>query len=121
VFEVPPGQAAYPLHYHLTEEELVIVLSGRPSLRTAEGWRDLEEGEVVAFKRGEAGAHQIANRSKEAIRFLALSTSGEPDVVVRPDSGTVGVYERTPEGGGLRKIYRLEDDIDYYEGEEPPG
>lgn len=32
LWEVPPGQAAYPYHAHLTEEELVIVLHGRPSL-----------------------------------------------------------------------------------------
>src|SRR5215218_5985951 len=62
LFEVPPGEAAYPYHFHLTEEELVIVLSGRPSLRTADGWRELAEGEVIAFPRGEEGAHQIANR-----------------------------------------------------------
>src|SRR5919197_4520811 len=78
LFEVPPGEAAYPFHYHLTEEELVIVLTGRPSLRTANGWRDLEEGELVRFPRGERGAHQIVNRSGETVRFLAFSTSGEP-------------------------------------------
>ena len=60
LWEVPPGQAAYPYHAHLTEEELVIVLAGRPSLRTAEGWRELEEGEAVSFKTGEQGAHRDA-------------------------------------------------------------
>src|SRR3954468_21899373 len=59
LFEVPAGEAAYPFHYHLTEEELVVVLSGRPSLREATGWRELEEGEVIAFPRGDSGAHQI--------------------------------------------------------------
>ena len=40
LWEIPPGQAAYPYHYHLGEEELVVVLSGQPSLRTADGWRE---------------------------------------------------------------------------------
>jgi uncharacterized cupin superfamily protein len=51
LWELPPGQAAYPYHYHLAEEELVVVLDGAPSLRTPDGWRELEEGEVVPFLR----------------------------------------------------------------------
>src|SRR5262249_38127384 len=40
LWEVPPGEAAYPYHFHLTEEELVIVVDGEPSLRTPDGWRE---------------------------------------------------------------------------------
>jgi uncharacterized cupin superfamily protein len=121
LWEVPPGQAAYPYHAHLSEEELVIVLAGRPSLRTAEGWRELEQGEVVSFPRGEQGVHQIVNRSDETVRFLAFSPSGEPDVVLQPDSGKIGAFERRPDGSGLRVWFRSEDEVDYYEGESPPG
>jgi uncharacterized cupin superfamily protein len=121
LWEVPPGQAAYPYHSHLTEEELVIVLAGTPSLRTLEGWRELEQGEVVSFPRGEQGAHQIVNRTGETIRFLAFSPSGEPDVVLQPDSGKIGAFERRPDGGGLRIWFRREDEVEYYEGESPPG
>ncbi len=53
LWELPAGEAAYPYHHHLTEEELVVVLEGRPSLRTPEGWRELAEGEVV----GRGGLH----------------------------------------------------------------
>jgi len=120
LWEVPPGEAAYPYHYHLTEEELVVVLSGRPSLRTASGWRDLEEGEVVAFPRGEASVHQIVNRGDGTVRFLAFSTSGEPDVVVQPDSGKVGAFERRPEGGGMRIWFKGDDAVGYWEGEQAP-
>jgi uncharacterized cupin superfamily protein len=120
LWEVPPGEAAYPFHYHLTEEELVVVLDGRPSLRTADGWRELEPGEVISFPRGEAGAHQIANRTEEDVRFLAFSTSGEPDVVVQPDSGKIGAFERRPEGGGMRIWFRDDDAVGYWEGEQPP-
>jgi uncharacterized cupin superfamily protein len=98
----------------------VLVLSGRPSLRTPDGWRELEQGEVVAFLRGEAGGHQLVNRTEQTVRFLAFSTSGEPDVVMYPDSGKVGAFERLPEGGGLRTMFRLGDVVDYYDGERPP-
>jgi uncharacterized cupin superfamily protein len=120
LWEIPPGEAAYPYHLHYSEEELVIVLEGTASLRTPAGWRELAEGEVIAFLRGEAGGHQLVNRSAARVRFLALSTSGEPDVVSYPDSGKLGAFERLPEGGGLRAMFRIDDAVDYYDGERPP-
>ena len=120
LWERPPGEAAYPYHYHLAEEELLLVLGGRPSVRTPAGWRDLEQGEVVAFPRGERGAHQLVNHTENTVRFLAFNTSGEPDIVIRPDSGMLGAYERLPRGGGLRAVFRMGDAADYYDGEQPP-
>jgi uncharacterized cupin superfamily protein len=120
LWELPPGESAYPYHHHLAEEELVVVLQGRPRLRTPEEWRELQEGEVVAFPRGETGAHQLVNHTTDSVRFLAFSTSGEPDIVIRPDSATVGVYERLADGDGLRAVFRMADAVDYFEGETPP-
>jgi uncharacterized cupin superfamily protein len=120
LWELPPGESAYPYHLHLGEEELVVILQGRPRLRTPGGWRELNEGEVVAFLRGEEGAHQLINRTNDTVRFLAFSTNGEPDIVIRPDSGTVGVNERLPHGDGLRAVFRMADTVDYYAGETPP-
>ena len=125
LWELPPGQAAYPYHHHLGEEELVVVLEGHPHLRTPAGWRKLPPGDVVAFLRGEEGGHQLVNRTDETVRFLALSTSGDPDLVVYPDSEKIGASERLPDGGGLRAMFRAADTVDYHEGEsytgeEPP-
>ena len=88
--------------------------------RTPNGWRALDEGEVVSFLRGEQGSHQLVNRSEETVRFVAISTHGDPDIVLYPDSGKLGASERLPEGGGLRTIFRLVDQVDYWEGEAPP-
>jgi uncharacterized cupin superfamily protein len=120
MWQLPPGEAAYPYHYHYAEEELLLVLDGRPSLRTPDGWRELAEGEIVAFLRGERGGHQLVNRSGQTVRFLAFSTSGEPDVVIYPDSGKLGAFEWLPEGGGLRAMFRMADAVDYHDGEQPP-
>ena len=76
LWELPPGEAAYPYHFHLSEEEVLIVLEGSPHLRTPDGWRELPEGEVVAFPVGQDGAHQLDNRTDATIRFLAVSTHG---------------------------------------------
>jgi uncharacterized cupin superfamily protein len=120
VWDIPPGETAYPYHYHLGEEELLVVLSGTLALRTPDGWRDLWEGEVVSFGVGEEGAHQVVNRGAEPARLLAISTGGAPDLVIYPESGKVGAFERLPEGGGLYALFRLQDAVDYWEGEDPP-
>lgn len=120
LWELPPGEAAYPYHFHYSDEELVIVLCGRPSLRTPAGTRELEEGEVLAFPLGEDGAHQILNRGDDPVTFLAISSSGRPDVVVYPDSGKVGVGERLAKGGGLRAFFQKEDAVGYWTDEKPP-
>lgn len=120
LWELPPGQAAYPYHFHYADEELVIVIRGRPTLRTPDGLRELEEGEAVRFPLGEEGAHQIVNRSDETVMFLAVSSHGRPDIVIRPDSNTLSVGERLPHGGGLRAVFRREATVDYFEGEQPP-
>ena len=120
LWELPPGEAAYPYHFHYADEELVVVLAGAPSLRTPDGWRELNDGEVVAFPRGDRGGHQLVNRTAEIVRFLSFSTSGEPDIVIYPDSGKLGAFERLPDGGGLRALFRLSDTVDYHDGEQPP-
>jgi uncharacterized cupin superfamily protein len=117
---LPPGEAAYPYHFHYSDEEIVIVLRGRPSLRTPDGVRELEEGEAIRFPLGAEGAHQLFNPTGEEVRFLAVSSHGRPDVVVYPDSGKLGASERRPDGSGLREFFRSEDAVDYWDREEPP-
>jgi uncharacterized cupin superfamily protein len=93
LYELAPGQSG-DFHYHLGNEELLIVVRGRPTLRTGSGRRELAEGEVVAFPRGERGAHGFENRTSEPVRVLVLSEMNEPNVSVYPDADQIGVYDR---------------------------
>jgi uncharacterized cupin superfamily protein len=117
---LPPGEAAYPYHFHYSDEEIVIVLAGRPSLRTPDGVRELEQGEAVHFPLGPDGAHQLFNPTEEEVRFLAVSSHGRPDIVVYPDSNKLSASERRAKGGGLRTFFHREDEVGYWDGEEPP-
>jgi uncharacterized cupin superfamily protein len=123
LYELEPGSAPFPLHYHLGNEELLIVISGRPSLRTGDGERELELGEVVAFPVGEQGAHQVVNRSREPARVLIVSEMNAPDVVVRPESGKLSAFGRPPgsAGEGIHEVFFLRDAAEFWAGEEPPG
>ena len=118
VWELPPGEAAYPYHFHLAEEEMIVVLAGTPTLRSPAGEREVPQGEVLVFLRGEEGAHQLINRSGEPVRFLALSTRGAPDIVVYPDSNKISCRD---ESVGLRELHFRANAVDYWEGESPPG
>lgn len=80
-------------HYHVQREELLIVLSGCLSLRTATGWEDLPEGEVVAFPRGEQGAHGYRNGTNDPVRVLMVSEMNGPNISVYPDANQVGIFD----------------------------
>jgi uncharacterized cupin superfamily protein len=87
LFEIDPDGAVAPYHVHHGNEELLLVLSGTPQLRTPDGVRTLEAGAMVAFPRGPAGAHRIANHSAEPVRLLIFSTMHFPEVAEHLDTG----------------------------------
>jgi uncharacterized cupin superfamily protein len=88
--EVEPGSKLWPYHTHHANEEWVIVLRGQPTLRTPEGEEALNEGDVVCFRRGKDGGHQIINRTDSPVRVVMLSTLIQPDIVEYLDTGKVG-------------------------------
>jgi uncharacterized cupin superfamily protein len=92
VYELQPGDEMV-FHYHVQREELLIVLRGRLSLRTAAGWEELPEGEVVAFPRGERGAHGYRNESETRVRVLMISEMNGPNISVYPDTNQVGIFD----------------------------
>lgn len=98
MYEMDAGGAVSPYHAHHANEELLLVLSGRPWLRTPDGARPLEAGDVVAFPRGLAGAHRISNPDGPAARVLILSTMRVPEIAEYPDTGTLLAMTGPAEG-----------------------
>lgn len=96
LFEVAPGGATFPLHAHLTNEELLVVLAGRPTLRTRSQERELAPGEVVAFPAGEAGAHRLDNRTDEPVRILIVSTMRAPEINAMYETDQLWVRDYPP-------------------------
>ncbi|HEY8773068.1 MAG TPA: cupin domain-containing protein [Gaiellaceae bacterium] len=110
VYVLNEGQGVCPYHYEHGNEEWLLVLAGRPVLRTPEGESELEPGDIVCFSEGPEGAHKAFNRRSEAARIVIFSTKLEPSVAVYPDSAKIGVW---PPG----KLFRLGDAVDYWDGE----
>jgi uncharacterized cupin superfamily protein len=99
-------------HFHHAWEELMIVLRGRPTLRTDEGERQLKEGEVVHFPVGPAGAHGLTNQTDEPVRFVMASTLSSPEVAEYPDLKKITAQAKTGSQTGERLwlIHDLESD-----------
>jgi uncharacterized cupin superfamily protein len=116
LWDLPAGQIAYPYHFHLAEEEVLVLLEGSLALRTPAGWQRVQRGDVVRFGVGEEGAHQLANDTGQDARFLVVSTHGQPDIVLYPDEGKIGPAERNPDGQGIKLYFKLDSAVPYDEG-----
>jgi uncharacterized cupin superfamily protein len=121
VFELPPGASTFPLHAHYANEELLVVLAGHPTLRTIDGERELDEGDVVSFPTGRDGAHRVDNRTDAAVRVLVVSTMVGPDVVEHIESEKVYARSYAPGADAppdaVEVMVKREDSRDFFEGE----
>ena len=115
VYELPPGEKTWPYHYEIGCEEWVVVISGYPTLRTPDGQRGLEPGDLAVFPEGPSGAHQISNESSEPCRVLLLSSKSPLAIVHYPDSDKVGLWSQAD---GYQSILPREPRLDYWHGED---
>jgi len=121
LYELPPGASSFPLHVHHANEELLVVLSGAPTLRSIDSERALEPGEVVACPTGRSGAHRLDNRTAEPVRVMIVSTMIAPELAEYPDSGKMWAKSAPPGADvgpdNVELIARPSDRIDYFDGE----
>ena len=113
IYEIPPQKAAYPYHYHCKNEEVFYIISGEGLLKTPEGERTVKEGDLLFFPANEKGAHKLTNLSEtEKLVYIDFDVVHDLDVAFYPDSGKIGVW-----GKEINRIYRVDNDVDYYDGE----
>ena len=115
IYELDPGSRLFPYHTHHTNEEWLFVVYGNPTLRSVDGEQELREGDVVCFRRGECGRHQVSNRTDAPVRILMVSTLMNPEVVEYPDSDKIGVRDAS---GERILLSRPGPQLDYWDGED---
>lgn len=121
--ELPPGKAQCPFHSHREEEEMFLILEGEGELRFGEQRFKLRRHDVVACPTGGAEvAHQIINTGKAPLRYLSLSSVSAIEVCEYPDSQKIGVFASTSSTSSVRRMFRAEAGVEYYDREsmEPP-
>jgi uncharacterized cupin superfamily protein len=114
VYELAPGNVAWPYHFELTEEEWLIVIEGGLTLRTPEGESVLHAGDVACFPAGAAGAHAVRNHTDAPVRYAMPSAEARyGGATVYPDSGKLRVA-----GPGFGHRGFIGEAAEYWEGEE---
>ena len=113
VWELDPGATSGPYHVHHGTEELLLVLRGRPTLRTPDGERELKEGDAVHFPAGPKGAHQLTNRSDEVARIVIAASHAVPEIVEYVDEGVAtawSIHDSLVTGESLEFRKKLRED-----------
>ncbi len=115
-----PGKMVCPFHNHRVTEELFLILEGSGTLRFGGQEYPLKAHDIIACPPGGRDvAHQIINTSDAELRYLCLSTHEAADIVEYPDSNKMMAYTTgEEEGAGFKHIARMEQAVDYYDGEE---
>jgi len=106
-----PGKYSFPYHFHRYAEELIVIFSGTATLRAPEGFKIIEQGDIIFFEMGELSAHQLFNHSNSSCTYLDIRTTIGFDVTEYPDSGKINIF---PNHG----IYEKNTNVSYNKGEE---
>ncbi len=109
--ELAPGKQTCPAHYHMLEEEHLLMLEGSATLRLGDKAFELSAGNYVCFPAGQKAGHTLINNSGAPCRYLIIGERNPHDVIVYTDSGRVSV-RLTGEG------YDKSSTMEYWEGED---
>ncbi len=120
---VAPGKRAFPFHNHHANEELFFILEGEGSLRFGGAEHPVRRGDLIACPPGGPEvAHQLVNTGTDELRYLAVSTMLDTDVVQYPESGKFAAVAGYKPGMPMTDapfagIYLEAERRDYWEGE----
>ena len=114
LYDIPPGKAGYPYHYHTANTEVFYIISGGGIIETPEGNKSIKAGDVIVCPPNEKGAHKIINTSEsEMLSYLDCDTANYPDIVFYPASGKIGALV----DGYEKLFFEQSSKVDYYKGE----
>jgi uncharacterized cupin superfamily protein len=115
---LPPGKVQCPFHCHHGEEEMFLIIEGEGELRFGDKRYPIRKHDVIACPPGGPDvAHQIINTGKTTMRYLALSTLLDIETCEYPDSHKISIVTGQRGESGVRKMFRAENTVDYYDRE----
>lgn len=72
-------------HWHLHEDEFVMITQGTCTLVDDAGETPMEVGECAAFPAGDANGHHIINNTTSEARFLVVGSRKNPETATYSD------------------------------------
>jgi uncharacterized cupin superfamily protein len=116
---VPPGGKVCPYHSHHVGEEMFFILEGTGTLRFGAHEYPLRKHDVIACPPGgKEVAHQIINTGTTDLKYFCLGTREPHEVCEYPDSNKVGVYLGDEGKRYFRHLFKIDQAVDYFEGED---
>ncbi|MES2914053.1 MAG: cupin domain-containing protein [Pseudomonadota bacterium] len=102
-----PGALSSLRHWHLNEDEFVMVTEGECTLVQDEGEVVMRPGDCAAFPAGSTNGHHLRNRTDRVAKFLVVGTKAaqetatysDVDMVVHMTPGLGGKAEFTHKDG----------------------
>jgi len=67
-----PGAWSSQRHWHVGEDEMVVMISGEAVLVDDSGETPMRPGEVAAFRKNDGNGHVLQNRSDSPCTFVAI-------------------------------------------------
>ena len=109
-----PGRRLWPLHYHMLEEEHVLILEGTATLLLGEDRYAMKEGDYVCFPAGQKTAHSLLNNGPGPCHYLMIGEHNPNDLCVYPDSNKMAVNALREE----KIVFDMSGVRNYWDGEQ---
>ena len=87
--ELPPGKQSCPFHFHMLEEEHLLMLEGECTLRLGEERIRFKAGDYAVFPAGEKTGHCLINETDKPCRYVVIGEDNPNESCVYPDSNKV--------------------------------
>jgi uncharacterized cupin superfamily protein len=100
--ELPPGSRSGHRHWHTSEDEMVLMLSGEVVL-VEDDETPLRAGDVACWPAGRATGHRMDNRGTAPARYLVIGTRLDRDAVHYTDHDLITTKD------GPHRTYRRRD------------
>ena len=88
-----------------------MIISGSLTMRSKDGLRIINKGELVFFEMGETSVHQLYNHGSIPCVYFDIRTTIGIDVVEYPDSGKINISP-------YKEIFKKDSQVDYNNGED---
>jgi len=69
-----PGASSSLRHYHMEQDEFVMISNGICTLVDDNGEHDMQPGDCAAFPAGQANGHKLINKTDAPAAFLVIGT-----------------------------------------------
>ena len=88
-----------------------MIISGSLTMRSKDGLKIINKGELVFFEIGETSVHQLYNHGSIPCVYFDIRTTIGIDVVEYPDSGNINISP-------YKEIFKKDSQVDYNNGED---